>query len=206
MEELRENAFCGCTGIKNVTLPDSVTVLYDWAFLNCSALESVILPRSVKKIRPRVFKGCTSLTDVYYNGTEEEWNSIEIGEENECLLNAKIHFNWLDVTKEYVDKKIKELIGAAPEVLDTLKELSEALGNDPNFATTVLTEIGKKVDKVDGKGLSTNDFTDTDKDKVDNIKRIYIQSEEPEDALEGSIWIDTDEELGALPRAEGVGF
>lgn len=59
----------------------------------------------------------------------------------------------------YVDNKVAGIVNSAPETLDTLQELATALGNDPNFATTVATQIGKKVDKVDGKGLSTNDLT-----------------------------------------------
>ena len=43
-----------------------------------------------------------------------------------------------------------EAVDSAPEALDTLAELARALGNDPNFATTVMTEIGKKLDKSGG--------------------------------------------------------
>lgn len=52
-------------------------------------------------------------------------------------------------TEEYVDTKVADLVNAAPETLDTLKELSTALGDDPNFATTVLTQLGNKADKDD---------------------------------------------------------
>lgn len=51
------------------------------------------------------------------------------------------------ITKEYVDKKIKELLNSAPETLDTLYELANALGNDPNFAATITNLIGNKLDK-----------------------------------------------------------
>jgi hypothetical protein len=73
---------------------------------------------------------------------------------------------------EEIDSKLASLIDSAPETLNTLNELADALGNDPNFATTVATEIGKKVDKVEGKGLSTNDFTNEYKTKLDNIDSI----------------------------------
>ena len=49
--------------------------------------------------------------------------------------------------KEYTDNKITELIGSAPEALDTLYEIAEALGNDPNFATTILTKLAEKTKK-----------------------------------------------------------
>ena len=48
-----------------------------------------------------------------------------------------------------VDNKVSKLVDSAPETLDTLNELSNALGNDPNFATTVATQIGQKADKTE---------------------------------------------------------
>lgn len=62
-------------------------------------------------------------------------------------------------TKEYVTQKISELVNSAPETLDTLNELAAALNNDSNFANTIITQLGTKVDKIEGKQLSTEDFT-----------------------------------------------
>ena len=59
----------------------------------------------------------------------------------------------------YVDQKVAGVVDSSPEALNTLKELATALGNDANFATTVATNIGKKVDKtttVNGHALSGN--------------------------------------------------
>ncbi|MGL4486521.1 MAG: phage tail protein [Yersinia sp. (in: enterobacteria)] len=51
------------------------------------------------------------------------------------------------VTTEFVARSIAALAGTAPETLDTLKELADALGNDPNFATTVLNKLAEKLAK-----------------------------------------------------------
>ena len=69
----------------------------------------------------------------------------------------------------YTDEKVSGIVNSAPETLDTLNELAAALGNDENFATTVATQIGNKVDKVDGKGLSTEDYTTEEKEKLAGI-------------------------------------
>lgn len=69
----------------------------------------------------------------------------------------------------YVDNQLASLVDTAPEALDTLNELATALGNDPDFATTIATSLGNKVDKVAGKGLSTNDYTTEDQTKVANV-------------------------------------
>jgi hypothetical protein len=47
----------------------------------------------------------------------------------------------------YVDSAISNLVNSSPETLNTLSELATALGNDPNYATTVSTQIGLKADK-----------------------------------------------------------
>ena len=56
-------------------------------------------------------------------------------------LNAKGY-----QTEAQVSAKVSALVNSAPETLDTLKELADALGNDPNFATTISTKIGTKLD------------------------------------------------------------
>lgn len=72
-------------------------------------------------------------------------------------------------TKEYVTQKISELVNSAPETLDTLNELAAALNNDSNFATTVITQLETKVDKVEGKQLSTEDFTAALKTSLESL-------------------------------------
>ncbi len=56
---------------------------------------------------------------------------------------------------EFVQNAVSGLVGAAPETLDTLNELATALGNDPNFATTVSNQIGKKANQSDLAAVST---------------------------------------------------
>lgn len=61
--------------------------------------------------------------------------------------------------------------------------------------THILAKLGTKVDKVSGKGLSTNDYTDEDKEKLTNMTAddfgVYVQDTEPENAVDGDIWVDT---------------
>lgn len=48
------------------------------------------------------------------------------------------------VTLAQLNQKIADLVNSAPATLDTLNELATALGDDPNFATTITTLIGQK--------------------------------------------------------------
>ena len=70
--------FDGCINLKDVNIPDGVTEIYGSAFRNCSSLNSIVIPSSVNFICDDAFDGCTSLTDVYFQGSSEQWESIEI--------------------------------------------------------------------------------------------------------------------------------
>lgn len=52
-------------------------------------------------------------------------------------------------TASDVNSIVQNVVGSAPEALDTLKELADALGNDANFSATITTELGKKVNISD---------------------------------------------------------
>lgn len=58
-----------------------------------------------------------------------------------------------------MNEKIAALVDSAPSTLDTLKEIATAITTNQGLIETLNAAIGNKVDKVDGKGLSTEDFT-----------------------------------------------
>ena len=85
-----------------------------------------------------------------------------------------------------VDARIQEVVGAAPEALNTLEELANALNDDAGFAgalsihlTSLDTAVASKVDKVAGKGLSTKDFTTVLKTKLEGLTAYTHPSTHP---------------------------
>ena len=84
-------------GKKNTsfTIPDSVTSIGNRAFYGCTGLTSIEIGDSVTSIGENAFYNCTGLTDVYYTGTEAEWEKISIDNDNEYLTNATIHYNYV---------------------------------------------------------------------------------------------------------------
>lgn len=85
-------AFCFCYGLTSVTIGKGVTAIPDFAFRACEKLTTVTIPASVTTIGEYAFSYCTELTDVYYNGTEEQWNTVSVESGNEYLQNAIVHF------------------------------------------------------------------------------------------------------------------
>jgi len=85
-------AFYGCFNIEYIIIPNRVTSIGSKAFYGCDISE-ITLPVSLKIIDDDAFYLCDTLTEVYYKGSESEWNGISIGANNEYLINANIHFN-----------------------------------------------------------------------------------------------------------------
>ena len=86
-------AFVECTGLTGITFPDSVTSIGEWAFYGCTKLTSITIPDSVTSIGDYAFYSCTKLTNVTYCGTQEQWDAIEIGNDNEYLTDATLQFH-----------------------------------------------------------------------------------------------------------------
>ncbi len=68
------------SNIEKIKVPESVTVIEDFAFENCSDLNEVTLPASLSKIGDKAFYKCEALKNIYFSGTKEEWDSVEKGE------------------------------------------------------------------------------------------------------------------------------
>ncbi len=73
---------------------------------------------------------------------------------------------------EKISAAISELIGGAPETYDTLKEIADYIAEHEEVAAALNQAIGTKVDKVEGKGLSAEDFTSALKEKLEALPAI----------------------------------
>lgn len=84
--------FQGCTSLGKVTLGSGLTSISIGMFADCSSLNNISIGNSVTTINKQAFYKCTALTDVFFAGTKEEWDKITIGEYNDCLKAAKVHY------------------------------------------------------------------------------------------------------------------
>lgn len=99
VNRLEAGTFYNCTNLENITIPSSVTAIGQEAFSNCKSLKTLTMPAGVTSVQESAFANCSSLSDVYYSGSEEQWNRINISTAgngmsgNQPLLNATIHLS-----------------------------------------------------------------------------------------------------------------
>ena len=87
--------FCKCEALASITVPPTVNEIGASAFLGCKALESITLPAGLTAIGDEAFNESESLKEVYFNGSKRKWEKISVGQKNDALKNAKIHFKTL---------------------------------------------------------------------------------------------------------------
>lgn len=86
-------AFSNCESLTSIKLPSSITYISASAFQVCTNLKDVYIPISVLGIHDVVFNHCNNLENIYYEGSETLWESIKIGNWNDPIYNATIHYN-----------------------------------------------------------------------------------------------------------------
>lgn len=86
-------AFWNCTSLKHIEIPSGIPQINEGTFDNCSSLKSISIPSSVVSIGESAFYGCNSLEDVYFSGTQSQWENISVANyQNTALENATIHY------------------------------------------------------------------------------------------------------------------
>ena len=104
LTQLESNAFQNCSSLTYMVLPETLTEIPYGAFEGCSNLEKVYIPAGVTTIGSGYsarwyadFEGCDKLTDIYFGGTEEQWNAISFGNDADKAFvdgdSVTVHFN-----------------------------------------------------------------------------------------------------------------
>ena len=92
---LGTSAFSHAKGLKSIELPEGLTTIKNCALADCNVLESVTIPASVTTIMEHMFDnpsnptgGCPMLKTVKYAGTKEQWDKINLAENNDILTST----------------------------------------------------------------------------------------------------------------------
>jgi chromosome segregation ATPase len=87
----------------------------------------------------------------------------------------------------YTDMAIENLINGAPEFLDTLKELADALANDPNFAATIAGQFNSvftRLDDIEDKNIEQDGRLDSAEDRLDSVEAKNVEQDGRLDGVE----------------------
>ena len=130
------------------------------------------------------------LTDILLqklNGIEEHANYIT--QVSQLVNDAGYQ------TEADVEAAIEKIIGSAPEVLDTLEEIAKALGDDPNFATTITKKLAAITEKVN---QEIEDRTAADTALQGNIDAEVAERKEADAALKTELkeYVDAQTSIG----------
>lgn len=130
-------------------LPTGKTAQYFRGDKTLATLNTTAVPESGTRL---YFTEARALSSALIKSPYSPAGVINTGDELEVALwklQAQINTgNANGATQAYVDNAISNLVNGAGSALDTLNELAAALGNDPNFSTTIMTAIGNKEDKI----------------------------------------------------------
>ena len=89
--------------IETLNIAEGVEAIGDDAFAYCKKLKEVHIPATLTTIGGSAFRDCESITDVYFYGTETQWNNIDIGLSNECLVGEAWGGFWFGPTIHFAD-------------------------------------------------------------------------------------------------------
>ena len=151
--------FVFALNLVDVVIPDSVENIGEAMFIECHNLQTVKIGSGVKYIGEWMIDDFYSLTDVIYNGTEEQWDNIEIGE-NEVLVEL-VRFEPAVCEHEDTDKD-----GLCDGCNEVYEVKSGSHGED---VTYTLYSDGKLVIGGTGDMLDTSVFDHTIRDEVKTV-------------------------------------
>ena len=77
--QIGSSAFNGIWNLNHIVIPDTITHISRYAFSLCNKLYSITISSSMLSIEVHAFTLCNDLSDIYYNGTIEQWHSITQG-------------------------------------------------------------------------------------------------------------------------------
>lgn len=98
-------------------------------------------------------------------------------------------------TEADLQAAIEKIIGEAPEVLDTLKEIADALGNDPNFATTITKKLAAITEQLN---QEITNRTEADTQVQANVDKEVTERKEADTALEAKLKEYVDNEVDKI--------
>lgn len=152
-----------------------VTELGVHSFSYSDNLKSISIPKTVSKIGYYAFGECNSLSDVYYEGSQEDWNNIAISSGNDSLTKATIHFNSISNIPDE-NTKIdfgadrfsfgKDITGYVGSEIDTLLVYTSSKGS---IATLDISSDNSNVVEIGAIEIGSGDYIASENEQVATV-------------------------------------
>ena len=88
--------------IRSIVVPESVVSIGENAFTGCKNIKEIYFPKNLKNIDAEILE---KVDNIYFAGTTQQWKQVTVGENNDALLNATIHFGYYEKNPE--NEKLK---------------------------------------------------------------------------------------------------
>lgn len=97
VQSVGEYAFGDCSGLKEIIFESGITTVPEKMFEEVGAVDRLVLPVSITSIGNYAFRNLynVGVKNIYYEGSEQQWAQISIGEHNSGLDGATIHYNYV---------------------------------------------------------------------------------------------------------------
>ncbi|MCD8149439.1 MAG: leucine-rich repeat protein [Clostridiales bacterium] len=169
--------FYGCTSLTSVTLSDNITEIGSYTFYNCKSLTTISIPFSVVTIKSNAFSKCSALENVYYAGSESDWDSISIGSGNSYLTEATIICQGEKASQTVTATVASSSIYAGKTTTITAKTSGDGAITYKSSDTSIATvdENGKVTGKKPGTVTISITAAETDNYKASDATTVSIQ-------------------------------
>ena len=135
--EIPDYAFGGCNQVVDIVIPEGVTTIGKAAFQDCTSLKSVTIPMSLQMVDSSAFLTKSHGFDIYYPGTEEDFQKITVERNNPAFTVKKL--KKLEQVSE-TESVISETVSNAAPENDTsaVASQAESMNHQNNNSTAII--------------------------------------------------------------------
>lgn len=147
--EIGEYAFCECTELKSIVIPETVKILGENIFKGCKGLTTIKLPKSLTEIGRGAFTDCTSLKNINFRGDAPKFGYYIFSGDTLTAYYPKDNKTWTREVRQSYGGKVKWKPYVSGKAVDTSKERSVTLngGGTASARFFLLDEKGDALDE-----------------------------------------------------------